>query len=111
MNITQTNIMPLIRLCTPSIIASQILSVQPMNTIHTRILTSIEPYVINGEPIDYYEVSLNYIYFEFNNDEVYNWVVDTFGGFSTDRWFSRGSTTYLFKNLDDRNWFILRWSS
>lgn len=42
--------------------------------------------------------------------DVNDWCVKTFGNASTKRWF-RLNDTFIFLNIEDRNWFLLRWSS
>lgn len=102
--------MPLIKEVTPQILASEIVGVQPMTD--TTITTSLQPVTIDGIVITYYAVRIPYRYNTNNMNDIYEWCKKTFGENLTDRrWYIRGSTTYLFKNEEDRNWFLLRWSS
>jgi hypothetical protein len=119
-------IMPMIRKVMPQMIASQLTGVQPMtgpsgmvynmgSIFDTILTTRIEQVAVNGEEIDYYAIKIPYGYFDKHDvsaDDIHQWCIDTY---STDiddsRWYVRGSMTYLFRTEEDRNWFLLRWSS
>lgn len=119
--------LPMIKKVMPQTIASQIVGVQPMTfpsgTIFgtrssiwdTIVTTFIEQVEIDGDNIDYYAVKVPYGYFSkhnVENDDIHNWCTETFSKeIDENRWYMRGSTVYLFKTEEDRNWFLLRWSS
>jgi hypothetical protein len=72
------------------------------------ILTSILKFETEGKLIDYYSVRVPNI----SQREVDSWCLKTFDlSEDNDRWFTDGRFVYYFKNEEDRNWFILRWSS
>lgn len=125
-SILSSILLPMIGKTMPGLIAQQIVGVQPMSNpsgmiygmnsiFDTIIKTYMEVVEIDNVMVEYYAVKIPYGYFSKHNveaDEIYEWCNKTFSDESiTDRWCSRGYTTYLFKNEEDRNWFLLRWSS
>lgn len=77
----------------------------------TIIETCMEEVPIDGVIVEYYAVKIPYGYYfmhSVESQEIYDWCNNSF---TDDRWYMRGSGTYLFKNEEDRNWFLLRWSS
>jgi hypothetical protein len=105
----------------PQMIASQLTGgpsgmVYNMGSIFDTILTThIEQVAVNGKEIDYYAIKIPYGYFDkhdLSTDDIYQWCIDTYSKDNDDsRWYVRGSMTYLFRTEEDRNWFLLRWSS
>lgn len=125
-SILSSILLPTIRKTMPGLIAQQIVGIQPMSNpsgmiygmksiFDTIIKTCMEVIEIEGVMVEYYAVNIPYGYFSKHNvetDEIYEWCNKAFSDESiTDRWYSRGYRTYLFKNEEDRNWFLLRWSS
>lgn len=119
-------LLPMIRKTTPGLIAQQIVGVQPMSNptgmtysmnsiFDTIIKTCMEEVEIEGVMVEYYAVKIPYGYFPKHNveiHEIYEWCNKTFGDeLLTDRWNMRNTKTFLFKTEEDRNWFLLRWSS
>ena len=113
----------------PGLLAQQIIGVQPMTGLSglvygmqsgtsifdTVLTTRIERVDMYGQMVDYFAIKVPYGYFSKHNvesDEIREWCVETFGKeFVEERWYMRGASTYLFKTEEDRNWFLLRWSS
>ena len=119
-------IMPMISKVMPQMIASQIVGVQPMtgpsgmifggkSINDTTITTHIDQVEVNGETVDYYAVKIPYGYYDkhkVSHPDIYQWCIDTYSNDIDDgRWYLRGSKNFLFKTEEDRNWFLLRWSS
>ena len=125
-SISSSILLPMIRKTMPGLISQQIVGIQPMSTpsgmmygmtsiFDTIIKTCMEVVEIDDVMVEYYAVKIPYGYFPKNNveiHEIYEWCNKTFGDeLITDRWNMRNTKTFLFKNEEDRNWFLLRWSS
>ena len=125
-SILSSILLPMIRKTMPGLIAQQIVGVQPMSNptgmiygmnsiFDTIIKTCMEVVEIDDVMVEYYAVKIPYGYFSkhnVENDEIVEWCKTTFNDeLITNRWYSLSSGTYLFKNEEDRNWFLLRWSS
>jgi hypothetical protein len=119
-------IMPMIRKVMPQMIARHLTGVQPMtgpsgmiynmgSIFDTILTTHIGQVAVYGKEIDYYAVKIPYGYFDKHSvsaDDIYQWCIDMYSNDIDDsRWYVRGSMTYLFRTEEDRNWFLLRWSS
>lgn len=80
----------------------------------TVLTTRIERVDMYGQMVDYFAIKVPYRYLSKHNvesDEIREWCVETFGKeFAEERWYMRGTSTYMFKTEEDRNWFLLRWS-
>lgn len=116
--VNKSVIIPIIRKINPSLIASQMVGVQPMSgsaglsphIFRDKIVSYMEAVEVNNIMVDYYAVKIQYGYY-FSYTEIQQWCENTF--IKEDepyRWYMRNSNVYLFKSEEDRNWFLLRWS-
>ena len=110
------NIIPIIHTVTPSILAIDILGIQPMSDDIIGIMSPRKSLVIGEDfisPDRWYWVTVPYRpvlhdYFSSTFRKITSWCIEQFGECDTNRW-TVNTRTYFFKYEQDRTLFILTW--
>lgn len=101
-------LLPLIRKVSPTLIADDIVNVQPMvapKVMQTGFADGIDhPYWV--EPLASPGALFHYGKFDAKHQEQIDWCLETF---KEEDWMA-SSYKFYFKEEKDRDWFVLRWS-
>ena len=107
--------LPMIRRVMPSVIAQDILSVQPMTVTSSRVELRCGTATLAGSQTGtwftvYVSMPFSFAMKPAHGIEHYQWCVDTFGPEDNVNWFEKDYRFY-FRNEADMSMFVLKWTT